>query len=250
MARWLRDLMTIPSRARYLAWRALGVPPMVTVKLVSGERLVIRREPAGDFGVAYEIFVLELYRAPHPLDVQSVRRIVDVGANVGYSLSYLARRYPAAHIDAFEPHPDHCVQIARNLKVNRLEPRITLHPVAAGVRPGSAWLVDDGTASYVATNCGQGRIPIAVADFFEVVGGAPIDLLKMDCEGGEYDILMSSRFEQLDVRVLTLEWHATQERPFADREIGERLESLGLSLERGPENQMPGIRSGMLWGYR
>jgi FkbM family methyltransferase len=32
--------------------------------------------------------------------------ILDLGANIGASAVWFAVRYPAAHIVAFEPHPD------------------------------------------------------------------------------------------------------------------------------------------------
>jgi hypothetical protein len=44
-----------------------------------------------------------------------------------------------------------------------------------------------------------------MVDFFEPVTPGRIDLLKLDCEGGEWDILMDRRFPTLDVGAIVLE---------------------------------------------
>jgi len=246
----LRTLMRPVSRLHYLLWRVTGSRREVTVSLSTGPRLVIRPSPAGDLSVAYEIFVDELYRSPRPLVPPAVRRIVDVGANVGYALTYFTQAYPAATIVAFEPHPTHLAQIECNLTANGLSDRVRVIRAAAATQSGGAFLIDAGEASRVIDRAGDGRIPITVVDFFEVIGAAPIDLLKLDCEGAEYDLLMDSRFAQLDVRALVLEWHTGPQRPRADATIRERLAILGFFLVDGIEYTLGGNRFGLLWAYR
>jgi FkbM family methyltransferase len=255
VAERLRDLMPAFSKMRYLAWRALRFPPTITARLSTGETLVVRRAPAGDLGVAYEVFVAEFYRSPRPLPDDSMKLIVDVGANVGYSVSYLARCYPNSRIEAFEPHPVHVRALVRNVKANRLDARVKLHSAAAGVRACRGYLHDFGACSSVVEDAGPGLIPIEIIDFFDCVDSKTIDLLKLDCEGGEYDIIMDPRFEKLDVRCFVVEWHLTLARPHADREILQRLRALDWQLEPVFENRAPLPRFGMLgsgivWGYR
>jgi FkbM family methyltransferase len=246
----LRALLSPASRIRYLIWRMTGSRRDLTVSLRNGPCLVIRPAPAGDLSVAYEIFVDELYRSPRPLAPAAVRRIVDVGANVGYALNYFARAYPAATIVAFEPHPAHLAQIERNLAANALSDRVQLIRAAAAKQSGSAFLIDAGEASQVVDQAGDGRIPITLVDLFAVIGAAPIDLLKLDCEGAEFDLLIDKRFAQLEVRALVLEWHTNPQRPRADATIRERLATLGFSLVDGIEYTLGDNRFGLLWAYR
>ncbi len=121
--RRLRDLFTLASRLRYLGWRAARSSREFRASLQTGERLIFRPAPATDLGVAYEVFVSEAYRPPRPLR-REVHTIVDVGANVGYATVYLASRYPAARIIAFEPHPRHVGQLAKQLRANDLDRRV------------------------------------------------------------------------------------------------------------------------------
>ena len=49
-----------------------------------------------DYGTAYEIFVLEPYRCCRSHNPREVRKIVDVGAQVGFASLYFAVQYPHA----------------------------------------------------------------------------------------------------------------------------------------------------------
>jgi len=75
---------------------------------------------------------------------------------------------------------------------------------------------------------------------------APIDLLKLDCEGSEYGIIMDPRFEELHLNCLVLEWHLTPRRPHADREILQHLRALGWQVESVFENRAPLPQFGIL----
>jgi FkbM family methyltransferase len=180
---------------------------------------------------------------------------VDIGANVGYSVSYFANQFPKAHLVAFEPHPDHVRLLENAVRLNQIKDRVTIYALAAGNASGEAWLSDNGGGSQVSAVAGPGNIRIAVADIFELLTSKRIDLLKIDCEGGEYSLLMDPRFPNLCVNTIVLEWHNTQDHPRADVEISSRLSSLGWQLESVFEDRDPPAKGGLLatgilWAYR
>jgi FkbM family methyltransferase len=243
--------MTLLSRLRYLGWRAAPFGRSLKTTLLNRQRLILRPAPADDLEIAYEVFVAGVYRSPRTIPPRSVHRIVDVGANVGYTVVYWAEQFPVAHIEAFEPHPEHLCLLAQNVHINNLEERVTVRPVAAGVEADSAYLVDAGSSSKVIKQNRHGAISIQAVDFFEAIGTEPIDLLKLDCEGSEYALLMDGRFKKLKVETLVVEWDATPEHPHADHEIAARLQHLGRSLYFGGSGKTPyGIRAGIIWAYK
>lgn len=231
------------------------MPNQITVALARGERLVLRRPPPNDLGIARDIFVEQVYHSPRHLEPSSIRNIVDVGANVGYSIVYFLHKYPNAFITAFEPHPAHCKQIERHLDMNRATTRLALFCAAAGTKEERGRLTDaHGGSQLISTQAATG-LAVEIVDFFERVAGQTIDLLKCDCEGSEYDILMDDRFAALDVRNLVMEWHATAAHPSAQRELIERLERLGFNIESTAYNPRPrpeygAVATGIVWGYR
>ncbi len=243
----LRDLLTPMSQLRYLAWRAFPAGRKVTVRLRTGERFSLRPEPATDLDTAFELFVAEVYRPPFPLDVAATRRIVDVGANCGYSTLFWASSYPQAHIVAFEPHPVHLSMLERNVALNALTDRLTLHRAAAGVRNGEIEFLDAESRSSTVDVPAGNALRVPLVDFFETVGTEPIDLLKMDIEGGEYALLSDPRFARLPIRTLVMEWHRTSERPDGKAWCERTLAELGYEVTPGI---WTGEVNGLLWARR
>ena len=246
--RRFRDLLAPASRVRYLVWRATKLPTAPVFRLATGERLSVRRAPAADLDTAYEVFVSEVYRSPRPIARESVRRVVDLGANVGFSVAYFLRQFPHAHVDAFEPHPEHLRLLRANLARNGTSARVTVHAAAAGTRAGEAFLTDAETVSSVSARGGAGSLPVRVEDFYEAVGKAPIDLLKMDIEGGEYELLADPRFDALPARSIVLEWHKSAAHPDGRRWCERRFAQAGF--ECVPIEDPVRTENGFLWGYR
>lgn len=231
--RRLWNLLTSGSRVRYLLWRFLARSDVFTVRLKSGERLTLRS--AGDRRVGWEVFVRELYRVPAGHRVENVRRIVDLGGNNGFSTLYLAGKYPAARVVAFEPHPRHCEQFAWHVEANGLQGRVRLVPAAAGVREDRMSLSDAGAGSSLVIPRGGKRFEVRVADWLAEIGTEPIDLLKVDIEGSEYELLADPRFAALEVRLIVLECHEVPEQNLTFETCVRRLQSLGYKTDVIPD---------------
>jgi FkbM family methyltransferase len=135
----------------------------------------------------------------------AVKRIADLGANVGMSVVYWAHRYPAAQIDAYKPHPVHLATLEAHIKMNRMGASVVIHPVAVGTSPGTAWLTDEQASSRI-DHSSVTAFTVRVVDFFETVAVCSVDLLKMDIEGAEYAILMD-KLSKLDIGSIAFEWH-------------------------------------------
>jgi len=242
--------MSVSSRARYMLWRATRSGRPLPVELTTGERLTVRPAPELDLTVAYEVFVGKAYNSPVPLNGSRVKFIVDVGANVGFTTIFLGRRFPAAEILAFEPHPCNAEFFKRNVAANGMGNRVTLRRGAAGCKRSQAWLTNNGAQSALSARPGPGKIEVEVVDFFSMLGSRRIDLLKLDCEGCEYELLLDPRFESRDVGALAMEWHETAEHPRAREVLFARLRALGWDLYPGIEGEAHGIRCGLVWAYK
>ena len=74
-----------------------------------------------------------------------------------------------------------------------------------------------------------------MVDFFVCVGGASIDILKIDIEGGEYQLLRDDRFAQLRPNFVVLEYHGSFEEKSGDVWCDERLRQLGYTVTCHPK---------------
>jgi FkbM family methyltransferase len=234
--------LTPVAALRYLVWRLRGRVGPVVLRSRLGPRFEIRPNGLGeggnnDYGVAFEIFALDAYRAAERLPRDSVRQVVDLGANVGFSLLRWLALFPAAQVLAFEPHPGHAAQAARNVALNGWTQRVEIVQAGAAALAREALLSDGGSGSEVAK--AGATIRIRLVDAFPRLLGRRIDLLKLDIEGGEYELLADPRFAALDIGVLLMEWHRrgdAQGRQWClDRlqELGYRVEELIDEGENG-----------------
>jgi FkbM family methyltransferase len=127
----------------------------------------------------------ETLRMNYPLDRDSV--VLDLGGYKGQWSSDIFSRY-LCRIHIFEPQPDHANKIAQRFAKNDL---IKLHPFAIGAEQGEADLsvAGDGSSLYLP---GVHRILVQVSTIETVLNSEGIDevaLMKVNIEGGEYDLL-------------------------------------------------------------
>lgn len=243
----LRDLFNPVDKARYLAWRGLKSKSIFEVQLRGGPRIAFRQPPHEDLQVAYEIFLAEAYRPSSDLPRRAPRSIVDVGANLGYSVLHWARQYPNAQILAFEPHPVHLRLLYQHIHANELTRTVRVEACALSNHESTGFLANQESESALTETPGADAMPIKIRDFFTEVGSRRIDLLKMDIEGGEYPILDDKRFETLDVQTIVLEWHNTVDHPDGRAWCSGRLTSLGFRVAPG---QLDYGRAGVLWAWK
>jgi FkbM family methyltransferase len=144
--------------------------------------------------------------------------IIDVGAGIGdFSIS-LGARFPQGRVIALEPFPPSFRVLKENIALNRLE-NVTPLPYALGAASGPrrlhAGAAEPGQSSTARRGRGVVQEPEEVpgrslAALFEELGIERCDVLKMDCEGAEYEILMSSDDATLGkIENLVLEYHDT-----------------------------------------
>jgi FkbM family methyltransferase len=239
--------LTVPSALAYAAWIFRGRAGPVQLALRRGPRIEIRPTAFGalgnnDYGVAYEVYISRTYELAERLDPERVELVVDMGANVGFSVLLWLTRFRRCQVIAFEPHPGHAAQLRRHLDLNDAAGRVILHEAAAGSSERDLVLTDLGSSSTVLES-GEG-LPVRVVDVFPLLVNRRIDLMKVDIEGGEYEILEDPRFVTLDVRALIMEWHKREQR--GRRDVLDRLAALGFrTQEFGDEGT-----HGMLWATR
>lgn len=158
---------------------------------------------------------------------ERVITILDIGANVG--LFGLAARvvFPQAVIHCYEPNAALETYLAHQAKIARYDYFLE----AVGREAGRVSLDVDPTESVHSTSYSDpvGAIPqIALRTALERFGGSA-DLVKMDCEGAEWEILEDLESWQR-VRFLALEYHLNAS---ADHDIIRSiLVKLGYTIKR------------------
>lgn len=163
-----------------------------------------------------EIWIKECYRTKK-LPLRPGATIVDIGANVGIFSVLLATANPQARIIAVEPGRGNLEFLSRNLISNRLH-NVNIVPAACGGTKGEGTLYGRGAGVlntlYMRDTWGNKCTPLyktsilTLQDIFDQFNVETCDLLKLDCEGAEYDILLNNSKETLRrVSNISMEYH-------------------------------------------
>jgi FkbM family methyltransferase len=166
----------------------------------------------------------------------------DVGANIGYYTTLMARAAADGHVHAFEPDPVCSSLLELNVRINELR-NASLNRTAIGAQPGRARLVrstDSGFNSLRDT----GRRPVSstvdvpmstIDSYTETIGAGRVDILKVDVEGAEGLVLEGAGRLLADPekrpRLILLELFEPNQKPF-DLGVGEIVD---LMRRRGYE---------------
>lgn len=179
----------------------------------------------------YEI--LESPRSLEPLI------IVDIGANVGMFSKICSLKFPNAEIYAYEPNP----KSVEWLKINAQGTNIKVYPFAVWNSSGKVLLnIDCNSIDVHISETGSLEVESICAD--EIAEGKNIDILKLDCEGAEWQILKYSSILKRS-KYLYMEYHLNQGQTLKElediiRQCGHKLTK--ISPKDGCNNEF-----GMLW---
>jgi FkbM family methyltransferase len=204
-------------------------------------RIVLRHDRIDAF-LLEEILQNGIYDPPAQIASRlgSPRVIVDLGANIGLATAHFLTRYPDARVIAYEPDPETVSVLRQFAKVNVLEEQLEIVEACAATTDGVASFAADG--SPLSRVDPGGELRVRQLDVFSHLAQA--DLVKIDIEGGEWEILEDERFLAVPARVLVLEYHVDGDRD--DRHARELLGRAGYEVVAGPTD--PG--SGVLWASR
>lgn len=209
-----------------------------------------RTEVGTDLVVLNEVWADDTY-AIAPEDVALTGIVVDLGANIG-SFTIRAVALGAQRVVAVEPNAGNLEALERNLENNGI-PVPGVVAVAHGACGHRGWVQSTGYGGGAnvepVTQDTPGAVPCMTLD--EYLDGARIgavDVLKIDTEGGEYDIIDSASDGALEVcRKIVMEYHAA-----CPDGTPARLGSLVERLSESHRVSMIGQASvgGLLWATR
>jgi FkbM family methyltransferase len=150
-----------------------------------------------DVWTVVEIFCREDYRAP-----ASIRVVVDVGSNIGFSALYFLTRNSACRCYLYEPDPRNVSRLRENLFP--YSDRWQLQEAAVGPEEGTVGFGREPTGRYGAVGLDTpDRIDVRCLEINGVLEDvlareSEIDLLKVDTEGLEESTVTAIRPEILD----------------------------------------------------
>lgn len=182
-----------------------------------------------------EVFGAEIYKeAIEDFDLTN-RTVVDIGASFGDTAIYFALK-GAKKVYAFEPLPSAYKLAEENIRLNNLQDKCEI--INAGVGWGKGAYSEDPKFEYIFYRDlpeykGNKEIPIIslkdIVDKFEINEA----ILKVDCEGREYDIILNSPDE-----LLRRFDHIVMEYHYGFESLRDKLRGAGFSVKCGKADKI------------
>ena len=192
--------------------------------------------PVGSFMTAFiykEIFADSDYDIALAMPRPS---ILDVGANTGLFALRMKQLYPEARIACFEPEENNFTQLERLIRDNQLEGVRAIRK-GLGAKTGTAvlYLHPQNIGGHSIIRQGRDWKPrtielLSLADALRTLPDGICHLMKLDCEGAEYEIIRSMDLS-LAARVHCVLFEGSAHL-YNIEELDTHLKSLGYMLER------------------
>jgi FkbM family methyltransferase len=237
--------------------------PELTFRTKAGPTLTCPNIPGARLPL-YEQYADDCYRLREflaPLQGRPLQ-VFDVGAHIGSFATNVAALHSQSRIECFEPSARSAEYLRRNVEQNGLAARITVHEVALADKEGTALFDDneggsvhnglmradqrlvDGTDALAERHAVE--VPTTTFDKAVSAAPAPPQLVKMDCEGGEYSLVYASSPQSwASVEAVVMEYHPVPGESWD--QLRAWLQDVGLDVVRH-ETHRPGL--GTAWLVR
>ena len=159
------------------------------------------------YGSIYEVFEEEDYKFLNVKD----KNVLDIGAFIGDSSIYFILK-GAKKVYAIEPHPDAHNEMLENIKLNNMEDKII--PINMGINYCNNYITintkDVVHVAFSIFNSNNKGIKVPAGKLSDIIDKYNIDaqVLKMDCEGCEYDIILKDYNTIKEFDEIGFEYHA------------------------------------------
>ena len=204
--------------------------------------------PESLYQVFKEIFMEDFYEADQLINkLPDNPLVIDVGANAGFFNVLLFSKLKTARVFAYEPLPSNISLFKKTIQQNESLKNIQLSQVAVtGTLKDSIELFTEDTedntvvssifAGFNKLNQKKITVPAqSLATIIEQNNLEKIDLLKLDCEGSEYDIIYNTDPVALKkVNMMVIEVHQLDGDRNNLKSLDEYLQSLGYKTRFMP----------------
>lgn len=173
-----------------------------------------------------ELFVEEVYQfnstKKNPL-------IIDCGSNIGMSIIYFKRLFPEAKVIGFEPDND-IFEIAKHNLLQFDITDVNLQQKAVWINNEPLIFAKLGSLSgHFVTEVAENTISIETVRLKDYLQ-EPVDFLKIDIEGPEFDIIKDCKDDLKNVENIFVEYHSFAENPQMIGELLIYLKEAGFKL--------------------
>ena len=245
-----------PSFIINFLWVRLAKRPLYVnepLKLKNGLSFSVHPKSIALYDVFADIFQFSIYDGHPSFEIGVEDIIIDIGANVGFFAAKSAQSASKGKVYAFEPCSFHFDLLNDNLTKNHIENVCTFKQAIWGKQKQlelfySFDVEPDNTSLYKVGGTEKEIVEaVTLENVFQRENIKVCDLLKIDCEGAEYEILYKTPDYLFHaIRKIAMEWHRFDETHDPEK-LAQFLSSKGFILIK-PKDWSG--KTGYLYAYR
>jgi len=205
---------------------------------LAGRQIALFIRDNVDRSVSAEIYKHREYRRSEKAIIDAEKAIIDAGAHAGFFSIYCRILNSRVRIIALEPEPKNYDLLLKNLALNKIADVDTVPAALSGLSGKAKLLLAEDSHNHAliaGSNNKPGQIlsvnAISLGDLVKKYKIKIVDLLKMDIEGGEYDVIENlSSFDFGQIKNIVFEYHNWGGKNYRRLEIILRENGFGVEI--------------------
>jgi len=214
-----------------------------TITILKGNLPEVKIDLGNDNGDIYAVFFEKAYDFLPVYD----KIVIDIGSNIGDSSIYFALK-GAKKVIAIEPLPKNFQLAKKNIQLNDLDNKIDLLLSGCSNKQGSLVIDEEKSGAGSDLKKSDHGIEIPLITLSDIVSKYDVSsaVLKLDCEGCEYDVIMTT-----DKSILTKFTHIQIEYHYGYKNLKNKLENCGFKVSVTDPHYIKNKQAGksMFYGY-
>jgi len=208
----------------------------VIFKTKTGLRIKIRVRST-DLMALTNVWMINEYDV-EDFEINTNDTVIDIGAHIGLFSLLVSQLCKTGKILSFEPVSENFDLLVSNLKLNRIE---NILPFNMAVSKNSGrldlFLNNDQSAHSIFSKSSESisAESTSLQKIFDENKISSCKLLKLDCEGAEYQIIDSLPSEYLDkIQNIVMEYHLADTKPELIKSLILKIENAGFKIKTRP----------------
>ena len=194
---------------------------------------------------AATIFVIYIRRDYGKVPIDSI--IVDIGANIGIYSVFASLQGKNNVVYAYEPMKETFEHLNKNIELNDCKDKIIPfnYAIASKREKRKMYIADSVTNTITSSNPNLPSVEIetiTLDDILKENNLEKIDLLKMDCEGAEYEIFYNLKEENFSkIKDIRMEFHGLEQ----GIELRDFLKKKGFKINKFKKGNLWAVYTGL-----